>query len=216
LTRRLVRQPVGEEGSGSAARRSPRFRESLKDEKSVWWLRRIRGRRSIEERFNLILQHGLSQGDSGFENSADAREISGLGETSGRRQSGLEQAHFSEVRAFTGMGLDSTKLMSIKERYWKWRRRASEKSPERADCTRRVISAGISLEATEIRPRPPREIRGSVKESSPERTRKSLENEIEDGAHLEMLPEASLMPTMFLIWERRRTVAGSMLTPVRP
>src|SRR5258708_14979199 len=36
LTQALVRQPVGEEESGSAARRSPRFRESLKDEKSVW------------------------------------------------------------------------------------------------------------------------------------------------------------------------------------
>src|SRR5260370_29584813 len=106
--------------------------------------------------------------------------------------------------------------MYIKERYWKWRRRASEKAPERADGTRRVISPGISLEATEIRPRPPSAMRGSVKEASPERTRKSLETRLRMAPIWEMLPEASLMPTMFLIWERRRTVEGSILTPVRP
>src|SRR6267154_2034286 len=141
--------------------------------------------------------------------------FSGLGETSGRRQTGWRRP-ISASADFTGMGLDSTKLMSIKARYWKWRRRASAKSPESADCTRRVISAGISLEATEIKPRPPREMRGSVKESSPERTRKSLETRLRMAPIWEMLPEASLMPTMFLIWERRRTVEGSILTPVRP
>src|SRR5258707_1259358 len=50
--------------------------------------------------------------------------FSGLGETSGRRQTGWSKP-ISASAAFTGMGLDSTKLMSIKERYWKWRRRAS-------------------------------------------------------------------------------------------
>src|ERR1700722_647890 len=99
--------------------------------------------------------------------------LSGFGETSGRRQTAWSRP-ISASAAFTGIGFDSTKLMSIKERYWKWRRRASAKSPESADRTRRVISAGISLEATEIRPRPPRAMSGSVKESSPDRTRKSL------------------------------------------
>src|SRR6266849_1813032 len=55
--------------------------------------------------------------------------FSGLRETSGKRQTGWSKP-ISASACFTGMGLDSTKLMSIKERYWKWRRRASEKSPE--------------------------------------------------------------------------------------
>src|ERR1700719_1840464 len=124
--------------------------------------------------------------------------FSGFGETSGRRQTGWSRP-ISASGAFTEMGFDTTKFISMRERYRKCRRRASAKSPERADCTRRVISAGISLEATEIRPQPPREIRGSVKESSPERTRKSLGTRLRMAPIWEILPEASLMPTIFAI-----------------
>ena len=82
--------------------------------------------------------------------------------------------------------------------------------------TRSTISAGTSFEATEMTPRPPSAISGNVNASSPDSTTKCLGTTRQISAICVMLPDASLTPTMFLSAERRNTVAGSMLQPVRP
>ena len=79
-----------------------------------------------------------------------------------------------------------------------------------------VISAGISLDATEIMPRPPSAASGMVMASSPESTMKSAGTSLSTVAIWPMLPLASLTATMLSIWARRASVAGSTLTPVRP
>ena len=70
------------------------------------------------------------------------------------------------------------------------------KSPASASCVSRVISAGISLDATEITPRPPIAINGSVIASSPESTRNSSGTQFRIVAICPTFPEASLIPTM--------------------
>ena len=94
--------------------------------------------------------------------------------------------------------------------------RAAAKSPRSAASTICTISAGISFDATEITPRPPTAISGSVIASSPESTMKSAGTAWQTSHIWLMLPDASLTPTMFGMAARRASVAGSMLQPVRP
>src|SRR6266849_1293896 len=141
--------------------------------------------------------------------------FSAFGRTRGRRHTGSSKP-ISAIAAFTGMGLDSTKFISISGWKRRWTSRAPAKSFRRASLVRRTISAGISFETTEMTPRPPRAMSGSVMASSPERTMNSSGTALRIAAICEMLPEASLMPAMFSILASRFTVAGSMFTPVRP
>ena len=133
----------------------------------------------------------------------------------GRRQTGSSRP-ISAIAAFTGIGLDSTKLMFMSGRNFAWISRAAAKSLRRQACAMAVISAGISLEATEITPRPPSAVSGIVMASSPESTMKSAGTSLSTVAIWPMLPLASFTPTMLSILARRASVAGSTLTPVRP
>jgi hypothetical protein len=72
------------------------------------------------------------------------------------------------------------------------------------------------LETTEITPRPPSAINGSVMASSPESTAKSWGTAWKICDIWEMLPEASLTATTRSSWARRARVAGSTFKPVRP
>ncbi len=65
-------------------------------------------------------------------------------------------------------------------------------------------------------PFPPSAMRGNVKASSPESTRKPGSTAFSTSICCTMLPEASLMPIMLGILESRATVAGSMFDDVRP
>ena len=126
--------------------------------------------------------------------------------------------HFfmSESAHLAGAGLDSQKFISIRGRYFRWSRRASVQSPSRAARTRALMSRGISLETTEINPRPPSAMSASAVESSPEKTRKSSGSAVISRAILPKLPEASFRPTIRGISVRRRIVSTSRSEPVRP
>src|SRR5581483_148350 len=118
--------------------------------------------------------------------------------------------------AFTGMGFDSMKLPSISGRYLRCKRRAVSHLLASAARVSAPISAGISLDATEITPVPPREITGSVMASSPEKTRKSPGTALNTSAIWLMLPLASFTATIFGISASRASVPGSRFAPVRP
>src|SRR5579859_3906323 len=64
--------------------------------------------------------------------------------------------------AFTGMGFDSMKLACISGRYWRRILRAFVQSFFSAAAVISDISFGISFEATETIPTPPREITGKL------------------------------------------------------
>ena len=78
------------------------------------------------------------------------------------------------------------------------------------------MGPGISFDATEITPTPPSAMSGKVKASSPDSTWKPGSTAFRTSICCVMLPDASLMPTMFGTFERRATMAGSMLDDVRP
>ena len=73
-----------------------------------------------------------------------------------------------------------------------------------------------SFEATEMIPRAPIDIAGSVSASSPHSTRKSAGTAFTASQICVMLPEASLTPATCGIVASRASVAGSTLQPVRP
>ena len=75
--------------------------------------------------------------------------------------------------------------------------RAVLQSLFRAAWVMAVISAGISLDATEMIPTPPRAITGSVRESSPENTRNVSGTAFKTSAIWEMFPLASFTAAMF-------------------
>src|SRR5438876_498021 len=75
--------------------------------------------------------------------------------------------------------------------------RAAVKSPRSAASTSCDISMGISFDTTAMTPRPPTAISGSVKLSSPDSTMKSAGTARQTSHICAMLPDASLMPTMF-------------------
>ncbi len=94
--------------------------------------------------------------------------------------------------------------------------RAAAKSLRSAASTICTISAGISFDATEMMPRPPIAISGSVMASSPESTMNSGGTARTISHICVMLPEASLTATTCGIVARRASVAASTLQPVRP
>ncbi len=78
------------------------------------------------------------------------------------------------------------------------------------------MSAGATLETTEMIPWPPRHSSGKVKKSSPDTTMKSGPQTVMMSCICCREPAASLTPTMFLhSFASRAMVAGSMFTPVR-
>jgi hypothetical protein len=79
-----------------------------------------------------------------------------------------------------------------------------------------TISRGISFDATEMMPRPPTAISGSVSASSPDSTRNSGGTALATSHICVMFPDASLTPTMFGTSAMRASVATSTFTPVRP
>ena len=108
------------------------------------------------------------------------------------------------------------KLICISGRMRAWMARAAAKSLRSAASTICTISAGISFDATEMMPRPPTAISGSVSASSPDSTMKSDGTARQISHICVTLPDASFTPTMFGISARRTSVAGSTLHPVRP
>ena len=80
----------------------------------------------------------------------------------------------------------------------------------------RAMSDGISLDDTEMIPRPPTAITGSVSASSPERTTKSFGTELHTSQICDMLPDASLTATIPGTELRRTSVETSTLHPVLP
>ena len=111
--------------------------------------------------------------------------LAGLGGTIGRRQTGSSRP-ISAMAALTGMGFDSTKLISISGRYWRCRScgRRRNRSPERELRQLASSRAGISFETTEMMPRPPSAISGMVMASSPERTVNVRRNLVDHRGHL--------------------------------
>ena len=101
------------------------------------------------------------------------------------------------IANFTGPGLDSTKLTCMIGSSLSCQWRAAAKSPRSAASTICTISAGTSFDATEMMPRPPIAISGSVSASSPDSTRKSSGTLRQISAICVTLPDASLTPTMF-------------------
>ena len=97
-----------------------------------------------------------------------------------------------------------------------WIARAPAKSLRSAASTICTISAGISLDATEMMPRPPTAISGSVSASSPESTMKSSGTARQISHICVTLPDASFTPAMFGSPAIRTSVETSTLTPVRP
>ena len=92
--------------------------------------------------------------------------------------------------------------------------RAAAKSFRSAASTICTISAGISFDDTEIMPRPPTAISGSVNASSPDSTMKS-DGTARHTSHIcDMLPDASFTPTIFGICDSRTSVDDSTLMPV--
>ncbi len=69
-------------------------------------------------------------------------------------------------------------------------------------------AAGATLEATEITPRPPSDIRGSVTGSSPERTSNSSPQRLITSLAMFIESVASFVPTMFGISARRAVVSA--------
>ena len=118
--------------------------------------------------------------------------------------------------AFTGSGFDSMKFACISSKNFLWSRRAVSQSLLSAARVISAISRGISFEATEITPVPPREITGRVMASSPEKTRKCSGTALQTSAICAILPLASFTPMIFGISASRASVPGSMLAPVRP
>ena len=118
--------------------------------------------------------------------------------------------------AFTGMGFDSMKLTCIRSKSRSWMARASANAPRLAAATSAVISAGTTLDATEITPRPPTAITGSAIASSPLSTRKSSGMRAQTSAICIMLPDASFTPMMPGIVASRCNVGTSMFVPARP
>ena len=108
------------------------------------------------------------------------------------------------------------KLPSINGRIRVWIRRAAAKSPRSAASTICDISAGISFDATEMMPRPPIAISGSVSASSPDSTRKSSGHGAADLGHLLDVAGRFLDADDVGIVASRAQVAASMLQPVRP
>ena len=94
--------------------------------------------------------------------------------------------------------------------------RAAAKSPRSAASTICDISRGTSFETTQMTPRAPIDIIGSVMASSPDNTMKSGGTARTYSHACCMLPDASLTPMMFGIAASRLSVFTSMLQPVRP
>ena len=78
------------------------------------------------------------------------------------------------------------------------------------------ISRGIAFDATEMMPRPPMAISGSVRASSPDSTMKSSGTALQTSHICVMLPDASLTATTFGRAAILVSVCGSTFTPVRP
>ena len=97
-----------------------------------------------------------------------------------------------------------------------WTARAASKSFRSAASTICTISVGISFDATEMIPRPPTAINGSVRASSPDSTTNSGGTASQTSHICVMFPDASFTPTTFGIAASRTSVFTSMLTPVRP
>src|SRR5215208_3036309 len=131
--------------------------------------------------------------------------------TSGRRISS-EQRPSREAAVFTGMGLVSTKRALKRGRS----SRPRSQSPSSKALTMSQTAPGATLEATEITPRPPRAIRGSVIGSSPERTSNSSPQRLITSLIMFIERVESLTPTMLGISARRAIVSAEIATPVRP
>ena len=95
--------------------------------------------------------------------------------------------------------------------------RACFQSPARAAWVISTVSRGTILAMTEITPRPPTDMRGRVRLSSPESTLKSGPQARMTWVIWSREPEASLTPTRFLqSLARRARVSVSTLMAVRP
>ena len=80
-----------------------------------------------------------------------------------------------------------------------------------------AVSRGTMLAMTEMTPRPPTDISGSVRLSSPESTLKSGPQATMTWVIWSSEPEASLMPTMLgQSLAMRASVSVATLTAVRP
>src|ERR1041385_3192197 len=111
--------------------------------------------------------------------------------------------------AFTGKGLDSIKLACINGKYFRQILRALSQSLLSAARVIADISAGISFDATEITPTPPKAITGNVTASSPESTQKLSGTSPQISAIWLTLPLASFTPIILGISVKRTSVAGS-------
>ena len=154
----------------------------------------------------------------GFEHAADFRQILRLRRRPAAAGTPARAGPSAPWRPSPESGFVSTKFTSI--------------SAEIAllNCARagEIVRAGRAAPAassprefrsttTEIKPRPPSAISGSVIASSPRKHDETLRHARRARAAIcEIFPDASFTPTIFSISARRFTVAGSMFTPVRP
>src|SRR5436190_3464895 len=159
----------------------------------------IGGRAGRDEYFDVVLEHqtrAAFRSPSSFNTLLIFSRDAGCGGVIGSRYS-ASSSPIDAIAAFTGTGFDSTKLTCISGRMRAWIVRAAAKSLRSATSTIWTISDGISFAATEMMPRPPTAISGSVSASSPERTMKSSGTARQISHICVMLPDASFTPTMF-------------------
>ena len=185
FTQAFTRQPVGAERSGSAARMRPSvqrvFEIGRRGGSALRCKRRAFGRRAAS-----ISACNAHCSPAGRRIPAPFRCSRGsprwAAPSAGDKP--VPAGPSSAIAAFTGMGFDSMKLMSISGRYLRCTARAAAKSPPGRVARVCVISAGISFETTETMPRPPSAISGMVMASSPESTVKSGGTSLHDAGHL--------------------------------
>ena len=138
----------------------------------------------VEERLNLLLQHAcLPRRPKHSSTPRIFSSFSGCGAQRGSRHTG-SSSPMAAIAAFTGMGFDSMKFTSISGRYLRCRRRACSKLFCRQRRTSWVISAGISLEATEIRPFPPSAMMGKRQRVVAGKHRELFRQVAENGSDL--------------------------------
>ena len=114
---------------------------------------------------------------------------------SGRRNSGSSMPIMA-MASFTGMGLVSMNTARQSGKSRRWSSRASFQSPASAAWVISAVSRGTMLAITEMTPRPPTDMSGSVRLSSPDTTEKSGPQARITWVIWSRDPEASFTPTM--------------------
>ena len=185
FTQALTRQPVGEAAIRLRRAHFAAIQRVLELAKEPEMFFAVLRRRLVKQPLNLLRQHALSRQVL----EMPARRESALrfppsARTSGRRHTGSEQTHFRHRRLHRNR-------IRLHEVYFHQRMDAPVNLARALKCSRCmpsasscVISAGISFDTTEMTPRPPSAISGSVMASSPRKHDEVVRDGIQNRRHL--------------------------------